>query len=577
MKLLVLICLLIGGVLSQPSCPAGLVVSETTTTATIEFTNIASASCYVNYGLTSALGTIVPIPNVGTAFNLTVTELTPNTTYYYQVNCSNASIFCATDIQLIVTIPPCNILSVNVIDYGDHVILTWTADTPIAYSFVQYGILPWDFTLDPITVQTITLTDLTTFTDYVYLITATDVNSQTCTWEDGFSTGSAFPCNVAFAKVVAVTATTAVISWAANVSSTSSRVAYGFSTSYNYYQGSTGPDSAILTVGLTPSTLYHYRAEVFDVNGYECYSVDATFQTLQPCIITNSTLTDIQDVLASLAWTTNQITTSGFVEYGLDTSYGTNISVSGPKTKYTANLQPLLTETTYHYSIFMNSAGGQCQTADATFDSLALCTRYQTFTQLQYSLPCRSTNPAGCILQKNFIKCFTTIGVWLGCPKSQGGLRLQFTNASSVARFLPKTGLPGKLGPLLFNPTINPLSNATGTDGTFAGEILTLLLNEMFDTCVPIGNCVTPLKDLCYIQLNNTKIDFSCNGFTVNQIESASLYVNGGCFLQNCQTFMGPASLLCSQNSTVLNACAFNINNNFVSGIGPYLEHCPIV
>jgi hypothetical protein len=86
-------------------CPTGLIVSETATTATIEFVNQPNVTCYVNYSIYT-----VSIPNTGSSFNVTIRGLTPATTYYYQVNCSNGSTICATATSKINTIARRDIL-----------------------------------------------------------------------------------------------------------------------------------------------------------------------------------------------------------------------------------------------------------------------------------------------------------------------------------------------------------------------------------------------------------------------------------------------------------------------------------
>jgi hypothetical protein len=540
-------------------CPTGLIVSETATTATIEFVNQPNVTCYVNYSIYT-----VSIPNTGSSFNVTIRGLTPATTYYYQVNCSNGSTICATATSKINTIAPCG-LQPLISPYGDHAVISWTANISLMHGYIRYGTVPYNLVSDVTSLQTITLNNLISNTVYQYQIVAIDINSQQCARTGSFNTGPAPSCIITKTTVLAVTATTAAISWSANISALEAVVIYGLDTSYGNLVAQVGPNSAIIT-GLTQSTLYHYQVEITDINGNECVSLDGVFTTLQPCVVISANLTDIQDTNTVLKWSLNQAATSGIVKYGLTSTYGTNISTGVSSVV----MQPLVPNTTYHYTLLMNSPGGQCQLADLAFTTLTLCTKYRTFTQRQYSMPCSPDNQAGCVFPKYFGPCFGPYGVWLGCPIDQGGFKIQFTNSASVLRFIPKAGLPSKLGRSL----INPISNASGTDGVFSGELLTAQFNTVFDQCVPISGCDTPIEKLCYVQLNNATIDAGCNAYKVGQIISAAQYVIGNCTTSSCQTYMGSASPLCSLNSTVLYNCLANINNNFISGIGPFLQHC---
>ena len=128
--------------------------------------------------------------------------------------------------------------------------------------------------------------------------------------------------------------------------------------------------------GLSPATLYHYRAYIQTSTGVYYYGLDNTFTTLTPSV-TTTVATGVIGTGASSGGTPSNITsaTAEGVVWGAalnptmpsanSTSNGTSASA------YTSSITGLTVSTTYHYRAYILVSGTYYYGADNTFTTLA--------------------------------------------------------------------------------------------------------------------------------------------------------------------------------------------------------------
>jgi PKD repeat protein len=170
----------------------------------------------------------------------------------------------------------------------------------------------------------------------------------------------------------------------ANGDSTSVSFQYGLTTSYGstVSAGTVGGNNMTAVSagisGLSPATVYHFRAKGTNVSGTS-YGLDSTFtttsQNLPPTVVTTNA-TNITANSAKLNGTVNAngSTTTASFQYGLTTSYGSTISagtVSGNSvTPVNATINALSPATTYHFRVMGTNSYGTSYGNDSTFTTL---------------------------------------------------------------------------------------------------------------------------------------------------------------------------------------------------------------
>ncbi|MEW6142748.1 MAG: Ig-like domain-containing protein [Chloroflexota bacterium] len=157
---------------------------------------------------------------------------------------------------------------------------------------------------------------------------------------------------------------------------------YGTTTSYGTQttaeaKTATGTFSANVT-GLTPNTLYHYRAR--GVGQATGTGADATFttQAATPPSVTTGTATNVASTTATLGGNLTSLGTATTVNvsfnYGTTTGYGTSTTPQAMTATgaYTANITGLTGATLYHFQAAANGGlHGNATGADATFTTTA--------------------------------------------------------------------------------------------------------------------------------------------------------------------------------------------------------------
>ncbi|MCX8173466.1 MAG: fibronectin type III domain-containing protein [Thermoplasmata archaeon] len=189
----------------------------------------------------------------------------------------------------------------------------------------------------------------------------------------GSGGGDTTPPVISNVEVKNITQDSATITWTTDEPSTSV-VEYGKTTSYG--QTATGANGvtshSVTLLGLSASTLYHFRVKSADGAGNTATSSDYTFTTLSPGdttppVISNVEVKNITQDSATVTWTTDEPSTS-VVEYGTTTSYGQTATGAGGVTSHTVQLSGLTASTLYHFRVkSADAAGNAAVSSDYTF------------------------------------------------------------------------------------------------------------------------------------------------------------------------------------------------------------------
>ena len=173
---------------------SGVSVSPTATTAAVSWTTNVSASSRVDYGLTAAYGSNVTDPTLVTSHSLTLTSLTCNTTYHYQItSVSSAGSASTADSTFTTGACPISISGISVTTTATSATVMWTTNVS-ASSRVDYGLTPTygtnvsDSTL--VTSHSLMLNSLTCSTAYHYQITSVSSVGSASTADATFTIGA---------------------------------------------------------------------------------------------------------------------------------------------------------------------------------------------------------------------------------------------------------------------------------------------------------------------------------------------------------------------------------------------------
>ncbi len=262
----------------------------TTTAATITWTTDQASSSQVNYGTTSAYGS-ASTPNTAlvTSHSVTLTGLTPGTTYDFDVVSANAGSTPVTSANSIFTTASAGGTPPNVgyvFFYGVNntgVTISWSTDVP-ATTQLAYGTTTAMGQLSPLQTSLavshgLNLTGLNPGTTYYFVAQSTNAGGVT-----GYSSQYSFTTTGSSAPVISniiatpSTGNTATISWSTSTP-TLSYVQFGTTAgSYNMYSAQTALTSnPQCKLPYVPSGVIHYQLVSTDAYGTQTLSVDATF------------------------------------------------------------------------------------------------------------------------------------------------------------------------------------------------------------------------------------------------------------------------------------------------------------
>ncbi|MDD5493048.1 MAG: fibronectin type III domain-containing protein, partial [bacterium] len=237
----------------------------------------------------------------------------------------------------------------------------------------------------------ITLNGLASGTAYNYRLTARDVygntgrENQIRTFTTASDTAAPVITFNSTTGIVA-TSTTATITWTTSEPATG-RVDYGETISYGSNVAdadTTNTDHVITLTGLTAGTSYYYKLTSADAAGNprvdDNTGAGYTFTTAPIIpIIDASPVATKTSTTATITWTTNNVKSSSFIDFGTTLSYGTTQGNSSYLvTSHEVNLVGLTPGTAYKYRIksvdvFGNTVTDDNSGAGYTFttDSLA--------------------------------------------------------------------------------------------------------------------------------------------------------------------------------------------------------------
>jgi RHS repeat-associated protein len=345
-------------------------VGITATSATIRWDTNENSDSQVEYGITTAYGQSTPRdPTLMTGHIQDLSGLAPGTQYHFRVKSKDAAgnlavsqdfTFTTISLPIISGVTAGNITNTSAT-------ITWTTNEP-ADSRVQYGPttsygqLAQDLSL--VTAHSLVLSGLAPGTQYHYRVMSGNAKGLAITGDFSFTTNNDFTAPViTVVSSSAVTHNSATISWTTNETA-DSQLEYGLTTAYGQ---STTLNSTLVTAhskllsGLTPVTLYHYRAKSRDQNGNLAVSGDFTFTTApdtSPPTISGVAAVGSTNTSATIIWTTNEPADSQ-VEYGLTTSYGQSTTLNPLLvTTHSQVLSGLSPGSLYHYRVRSKDAAG---------------------------------------------------------------------------------------------------------------------------------------------------------------------------------------------------------------------------
>jgi hypothetical protein len=256
--------------------------------ATINWTTDEASTSVVNYGTTTGYGTTSTLAPLVTTHSVTLTGLTPNTTYDFDVASANSATTTTTSTNLTFTTtsnsaPPPVISYLS--DWGitaSEATITWSTNEP-ANTAVAYGTTNALGQLSPVqtvlaTSHGVTLTGLAAGTTYYFVAQSADGSGNT-----GYSTTYSFTTIQGPPTISGVTThpganNTATINWTTSTP-TNSYVQYGTSAgNYGFYTAQTSlTTTPNCTLSYVPSGTIHYQLVSSDANGNITTSSDMTF------------------------------------------------------------------------------------------------------------------------------------------------------------------------------------------------------------------------------------------------------------------------------------------------------------
>ena len=351
--------------------------SITSTSAVITWTTDQASSSLVNYGTSTGYGSSSTLNSaLVTSHSVTLTGLTPGTTYDFDVVSANGSNLSSTSVNYSFATSAAAAPVISAVASGSitstSAIITWTTDQASS-SQVKYGTTQSygsTSTLNSalVTSHSVTLTGLTPGTTYDFAVVSTNGSNATSTSTNySFSTTAVAPV-ISAVSSSSITSTSAIITWTTDQAS-SSLVNYGTTASYG---SSSTPSSTLVTshsvtlTGLTPGTTYYFDVVSTNSSNLTATSTSYSFATTAPAapVISAVSSSSITSTSAVIAWTTDQASSSQ-VKYGTTQSYGSTSTLSSTLVmSHSVTLTGLTPGTTYDFEVI--STNGSSVTATST-------------------------------------------------------------------------------------------------------------------------------------------------------------------------------------------------------------------
>jgi PKD repeat protein len=371
-----------------------------------------------DYGITVSYGSTINAGTVNgtsmTPVSAPLTGLSPNTTYHFRANGTNSygttngndSVFTtlpSNSAPTVITNNATNItqttatLNGEVNANGSSTTVTFQYGLTTSYgSTVSAGTVNGS-SMTPVSAP---VTGLSANTTYHCRAVGSNTYGTTYGNDSVFTTlSSNSPPTVITNNATNITQTSATLNGHVNANgyTTTASFQYGLTTSYGSTVSAGTVNGTSMTPinagisGLSPGTLYHFRAVGSNSYG-TTYGYDTSFTTsvsaTPPTVSTRpaSSITTQSATLNGLVNANGSLTTVSF-QYGLTTAYG-NSGSAGTVSGYSQdsvflNISGLSPSTLYHFRIVGTNAGGTSYGADLTFttDSSAGCHAVMSYTQ----------------------------------------------------------------------------------------------------------------------------------------------------------------------------------------------------
>ncbi len=342
-------------------------VATTDTSATITWDTVGQTDSTINYGLDNNYGEQESDTSMLTSHSITLTGLTENTEYHYQILSTDVNGNSNVPVDQVFTTSPTTpdpdpvVSNIQVSVTDTSATISWDT-TELADSSVNYGLDnnygSNEIDTSMVTSHSITLIGLTANTEYHYQVLSTDANGisnipvdQVFTTEEFIDISAPVISDI----LVIVTDTTAIITWITNEAADSA-ISYGLNDTYDSITDSADhvTSHSIELTNLVPTTSYHFEVSSADSSTNIASSSDQVFITKSVVDITPPVIDNIQatvtDTTAIITWTTDEISDSS-INYGLDSSYGLNINDTNLNTSHSLVLNDLTADTDYRYEI----------------------------------------------------------------------------------------------------------------------------------------------------------------------------------------------------------------------------------
>jgi hypothetical protein len=404
--------LISGAIGSTPTLPVISAVSSsgvTPTLATITWTTDQPSSSQVEFGTTTGYGSFsTPNSALVTAHSVTLTGLTPGTTYNYAVISANSA-GSATSTNFTFSTPATAVTS-TISRVGGASSNTGTNPNPTSLS-ITYSSSNGN-TIVAVCALGVTSSSIGSITDggstwalRAFAVNGTAVRSEIWSTTAGASVAStSFAINILggspascaleeYAGVLGLgaTATNAATSGTMSVSLTTQDannfVVAGLGAN-SYYGFSATSGGIQQTGGLTSNQGNNYvEMDLFDntaptATSVTCSSVSGPATWAIPAlelrsvsgavsvpVISAVSFSGITATSATLTWTTDQASSSQ-VEYGTTASYGSlSMLVSTPVTSHSVTLTGLTAGTTYNYAVLSANSAGTATSSNFTFST----------------------------------------------------------------------------------------------------------------------------------------------------------------------------------------------------------------
>ncbi len=379
----------------EKSDGAGVAASGITpTSATISWSTEKPSTSQVEYGTTTAYGSLSVFSSTPvTSHSVTLTGLTPGTTYNYAALWTNPAGQVGTSANFTFTTTALNVTGgttgapvISQVTAGGitstSATITWTTNQPFT-SQVEYGTstaygMLSAFSSAPVTAHSVTLTALTPGTTYNYAALSTNSTGQsTASANFTFMTPVSGPPAISGATASGITSNSATIAWTTDQPS-ASQVEFGTTPGHGSLSAFTAPlvtSHSVTLTGLKPETTYDYAALSTNSAGQVGKSASFTFTTAAlggSAVISGVTAGGITPYSATIGWTTDQPSTSQ-VEFGTTPGHGSLSAFSSQlTTSHSVTLTGLTSGTTYNYSTLSTSPAGLVgKSANFTFTTTA--------------------------------------------------------------------------------------------------------------------------------------------------------------------------------------------------------------